>query len=81
MDERQEAWSAGDFSIVRLLSNDREMTGGDTVAGRRSAAEGKGGAWDWGSTDFMDSKYALEKHEGMTGNCSIFPKKNIFLYG
>ena len=42
MDERQEAWSAGDFSIVRLMSNDREMTGGDTVAGRRSAAEGKG---------------------------------------
>ena len=35
-------WSAGDFSIVRLMSNDREMTGGDTVAGRRSAAEGKG---------------------------------------
>ncbi len=35
-------WSAGDFSIVRLMSNDREMTGGDMVAGRRSAAEGKG---------------------------------------
>ena len=35
-------WSMGDFSIVRLLSNDSEMTGGDTVAGRRSAAEGKG---------------------------------------
>ena len=42
-------WSAGDFSIVRLMSNDREMTGGDTVAGRRSAAEGKGVAWDWGT--------------------------------
>ena len=35
-------WSMGDFSIVRLLSNDREMAGGDMVAGRRSAAEGKG---------------------------------------
>ena len=35
-------WSAGDFSIVRLMSNDSEMTGGDTVAERRSAAEGKG---------------------------------------
>ena len=35
-------WSMGDFSIVRLLSNDSEMIGGDTVAERRSAAEGKG---------------------------------------
>lgn len=39
------------------------------------------GLGNWGSSDRMDSKYALEKHEGMTGNCSIFPKKNIFLYG
>ena len=35
-------WSMGDFSIVRLMSNDSEMAGGDTIAGRRSAAEGKG---------------------------------------
>ncbi len=68
---------------MKLMSNDSEMTGGDTVAERRSAAEGKGsiGLGDWRSSDCVDSKYTFEKHEGMTGNCSIFPKKNIFSYG